>query len=467
MAIREGGQAHRQASEEAQRQRVKELQDTRRSVVKERAVLVEVVCVAPGEPDEKGHRNRLEELRRLADTAGARVVGTVTQRRRRIHPGTYIGHGKVEELLGVARAKRANVIIFDNDLTPAQVRNLEKGTGIKTIDRSELILDIFASRARTHEARLQVELAQLEYTFPRLKRMWTHLSRMEGGIGTRGPGETQLESDRRIVRRRIQDLKARLARIDARKEREVRSRGDQLTVGLVGYTNAGKSSLLNALTGADAYVQDKLFATLDTRTRAWPLPYGLTGLLSDTVGFIRDLPHHLVASFKATLEEAVHARLLLHVVDASTEHVRVDLDAVAAVLQEIGCSGKPQLVVLNKVDLVTDPVHLDLLERACPGSVATSALTGTGLDRLADVVTERLAGPETEATVRADAADGRLLAWIDQHAAVLDRTIQDGCIVQTVRLPRRLFDEIPRVAEASYTVSDVSPSDVSQGEDVA
>ena len=444
---------------------MKELQDTRRTVVKERAALVEVICDAPGEPDEKGHRDRLEELWRLADTAGARVVATMTQRRRAIHPGTYIGRGKVDELRALAQAERANVIIFDNDLTPAQVRNLESATAVKTIDRSELILDIFASRARTHEARLQVELAQLEYTFPRLKRMWTHLSRMEGGIGTRGPGETQLETDRRIVRRRIQDLKARLDRIDARKEREVRSRRDQLTVGLVGYTNAGKSSLLNALTGARAYVEDILFATLDTRTRSWPLPHGLTALLSDTVGFIRDLPHHLVASFKATLEEAVHAGLLLHVVDASTEHVRADLAAVATVLEEIGCSQKPQLVVLNKVDLVTDPLHLDLLARGCPGAVATSAKTGAGLDRLAAVVTERLAGPETEATVRADAADGRLLAWIDQHAAVLDRTIQDGCIIQTVRLPRRLLDEIPRVAEASYTVSDVSPGDVSRDGD--
>ena len=435
---------------------MKELQDTRRTVVKERAVLVEVLCDARGEPDEKGHRDRLEELERLTRTAGARVVATLTQRRRTIHPGTYIGRGKVDELRGLAGAERANVIIFDNDLAPAQIRNLEKGTGVKTIDRSELILDIFASRARTHEARLQVELAQLEYAYPRLAKMWTHLSRIEGGIGTRGPGETQLETDRRIVRRRIKDLKARLARIDARKEREVRSRRDQLTIGLVGYTNAGKSSLLNALTGARAYVQDKLFATLDTRTRSWSLPHGLTALLSDTVGFIRDLPHHLVSSFKATLEEAVHADLLLHIVDASTEHVRADLKAVATVLEEIGCSGKPQLVVLNKVDLVTEPLHLDLLRRVCPGAVATSALAGDGLDRLADAVTERLMGPETEATVRADVADGRLLAWIDRHATVLDRAIEDSRIVQTVRLPRRMLDDIPRVAEASQTVSDVS-----------
>ena len=433
---------------------MKELQDTRRTVVQERAVLVEVISDASGRTSDEGHRDRLEELQRLADTAGAKVVATMTQRRRHIHPGTYIGHGKVEELGALCRDKKAHVVIFDNDLTLAQVRNLEKVTGVKTIDRSELILDIFASRARTREARLQVELAQLEYTYPRLQRLWTHLSRMEGGgIGTRGPGETQLETDRRLVRNRIGDLKRRLAEIDARKEREVASRRDQLTVGIVGYTNAGKSSLLNALTGADAYVEDKLFATLDTRTRAWALPFGLTALLSDTVGFIRDLPHHLVASFKATLEEAVHAHLLLHVVDVSTEHVRADLDAVARVIEEIGCRDKPQLVVLNKVDLVDDPFHLDLAKRMSPGAVAVSAKRGYGLDALARAVTERLAGPEREVTVRADAADGRLLAWLDRHAIVLDRTTADTTVVQTVRLPQRLVGEINRVAEASYTVT--------------
>ena len=429
---------------------MKELKRTRRTVVKERAVLVGVVCDAEGDAH---HRERLEELERLADTAGARVVGTMTQRRRRIHPGTYIGHGKVEELGSLCRSRKADVVIFEGDLTPAQVRNLEQGTGVKTLDRSELILDIFAARARTREARLQVELAQLEYTYPRLRRMWTHLSRIEGGIGTRGPGETQLETDRRLVRKRIGDLKRRLAEIDARKEREVASRRDQLTVGLVGYTNAGKSSLLNAVTGGNVRVEDRLFATLDTRTRTWQLPHGLTALLSDTVGFIRDLPHHLVASFKATLEEAVHADLLLHVVDVSTRHMREDIEAVEAVLAEIGCRDKPQLVVLNKVDLVEDEGHVDLARRACPGAVATSAARGDGLDRLAEVVLERLMGPEREVTVRADATDGRLLAWLQQHADILHREVVDTQVVQTVRLPEGLVRQIDRVAEASYTVT--------------
>jgi GTP-binding protein HflX len=424
----------------------------RESVVRERAILVEVI--RDGDGSESGHRDRLEELGRLADTAGAEIVGTLTQNRRSIHPGTYIGKGKVDELQQLAHAKRANVIIFGNDLTLAQVRNLEKAVDCKTIDRSELILDIFATRARTLEAKLQVELAQLEYTLPRLKQLWTHLSRMEGGgsIATRGPGETQLESDRRIARDRIVELRRRLREIDARKEREVLSRRGALTVGLVGYTNAGKSSLLNAVTGSDVYVEDKLFATLDTRTRQWPLPYRVSALLSDTVGFIRDLPHHLVASFKATLEEAVHADLLLHVVDVSTEHVSADMEAVEKVLDEIGCKNKPQLVVFNKADLVEDALTIEVLRRRWPDSVTTSAKSGAGLEKLAQAVMERLVGPPQETVIRAAAGNWRLLAWIDQHATVLERGVEDGEIVQTVRLPERLMAEMTRLAQTTTPV---------------
>ena len=426
------------------RKPVRELKQTRRSVARERAVLVEVITHDDGDLD--GHRDRLEELHRLADTAGAEIVATMTQRRQSIHPGTYVGKGKVEELKALAEAHRANVIIFDNDLTPAQVRNLEKAVDVKTIDRSELILDIFATRARTLEAKLQVELAQLEYSLPRLKQLWTHLSRMEGGgLATRGPGETQLESDRRQARDRVQELKEKLRTIDARKEREVLARGGQLTVGIVGYTNAGKSSLLNALTGSHEYVEDKLFATLDTRTRIWRLPHGLKALLSDTVGFIRDLPHHLVASFKATLQEAVHANLLLHVVDVSTEHVRADMEAVAHVLDEIGCKDKPQLVVFNKADLVDDPLRLDILSRAHPGSVATSAKSGQGLEELTRAVTERLAGAMQETVIRSAAGDGKMLSWIQHHATVLEQQAKDGEIITRVRLPARLIAEISRM----------------------
>jgi GTP-binding protein HflX len=430
------------------------LKQTRANVARERAILVEVISDDTGAVDENGNRDQLEELGRLADAAGVVVVGEMTQRRKVIHPGTYIGKGKVEELKELAHGKRANVVIFDNDLTPGQIRNLEEELACKTIDRSELILDIFATRARTTEARLQVELAQLEYTYPRLKQFWTHLSRLEagGGIGLRGPGETQLESDRRLVRDRIVDLKKRLKEIDARREREVQSRGGAMTVGIVGYTNAGKSSLLNALTGSDVYVEDKLFATLDTRTRSWRLPHRVTALVSDTVGFIRNLPHHLVASFKATLEEAVHADLLLHVVDVSTEHWRADMEAVAAVLKEINCSEKPQLVVLNKADLVEDPLTLDLARRGLGGAVVASAKTGLGLEALGREVLRRLAGEIKEVTVRADVTDGKLLAWIDEHGEVLSRHTTDDEVVQTVRLPERLLAKIDRVATQKFVV---------------
>ncbi len=312
----------------------------------ERAVLVSVALPhRPWISDDP-----LDELRGLATTAGAVVVASILQKREHVVPASYIGKGKLVELQEAVEAHDADVVIFDNDLSPAQTRNLEKATSIKVIDRSELILDIFASRARTVAARLQVELAQLEYALPRLRRMWTHLSRYKGGIGLRGPGETQLEEDRRLVTLRIRDLKAKLVVVQARKQREVRGRSEEHTVSLVGYTNAGKSTLMNALTGADVYVEDKLFSTLDTRTRQWHLPPppmtaesaatrgGYKVLLSDTVGFIRDLPHHLIASFKATLEETRQARLLLHVVDASSPFAERQIQAVTSVLKELDCA---------------------------------------------------------------------------------------------------------------------------------
>src|SRR5881227_3539804 len=302
----------------------------------------------------------LDELRGLATTAGATIVGGLCQKRLKINPKSYIGKGKLEELQQQVEATDADVVIFDNDLSPGQIRNLEKATQVKVLDRSELILDIFATRARSNEARLQVELAQLEYALPRLRQMWTHLSRIKGGIGLRGPGETQLEEDRRLVDQRIRDLRARLVEVQARKEREVRTRREEHTASLVGYTNAGKSTLMNALTGAGVLAEDKLFSTLDTRTRQWRLKDWGRVLLSDTVGFIRDLPHHLVASFKATLEETRQARLLLHVVDASSPVAEEHIKAVNGVLKELGCGDKPTLLVLNKIDRVKDRSYVDV-----------------------------------------------------------------------------------------------------------
>ena len=368
----------------------------------------------------------LEELRGLATTAGAVVVGGLVQRRQEIIPGTYIGKGKVQELHDEVQAKDADVVIFDNDLSPAQVRNVEKATGVKVLDRSELILDIFATRARSMEARLQVELAQLEYALPRLRRMWTHLSRYGGGIGLRGPGETQLEEDRRLVSLRIRDLKNRLTVVQARKEREVRSRSDEHTVSLVGYTNAGKSTLMNALTGAGVHVEDKLFSTLDTRTRQWRLADWGRVLLSDTVGFIRDLPHHLVASFKATLEEARQARLLLHVVDASNAAAEEQIKAVNKVLDELDCGAKPALLVLNKVDRVTDPSFIHVLQSHHRRAVAVSAATGKGLAELSAAVIEMLSADFANAEIDMAAGNGKVLAYLAAHADVYRQEFREN-----------------------------------------
>ncbi len=408
------------------------------TVRREQAVLVSVAL--PHRPFLGA--DPLEELRGLAESAGAGVVGELTQKRPDVVPATYIGKGKLEQLQQLVQTSDADVVIFDNDLTPAQVRNLEKATQVKVLDRSELILDIFASRARTVEARMQVELAQLEYNLPRLKRMWTHLSRYKGGIGLRGPGETQLEEDRRLVAARIQDLKARLAVVQSRKEREVWSRREEHTVSLVGYTNAGKSTLMNALTGADAFVQDQLFSTLDTRTRQWHLKDWGRVLLSDTVGFIRELPHHLVASFKATLEEARQARLLLHVVDASNPHAEEHIRAVHAVLKELTCDHKPALLVLNKIDRVADHAELAVLSRRHPRAVAVSAVTRQGLDDLREAVIETLGQDFAEAEVETDAGNGKVLAYLAAHAEIHRQEYRDNRVRVRCHLPRHLLHHI-------------------------
>lgn len=384
----------------------------------------------------------LDELRGLATTAGAVIVGGLTQRRQDIIPATYIGKGKLQELQELVQSSDADVVIFDNDLSPAQVRNLEKTLGVKVLDRSELILDIFATRARSVEARLQVELAQLEYALPRLRKLWTHLSRYKGGIGLRGPGETQLEEDRRLVALRISDLKGRLEAVQARKEREVRSRFEEHTVSLVGYTNAGKSTLMNALTGAGVYVEDKLFSTLDTRTRQWRLSDWGKVLLSDTVGFIRDLPHHLIASFKATLEEARQARLLLHVVDASNPAAEEQIKAVNQVLSELQCDRKPTLLVLNKIDRLKDHSFLHVLQKHHPRAVAVSAYTRQGLDELREAVIAMLSADFTNTEIDVAAGNGKVLAYLAAHADVYRQVFHDNRVTLRCYLPRRLVHHI-------------------------
>jgi GTP-binding protein HflX len=414
-----------------------ELKSTERLDRREKTILVGVLLPdVDGNPDDP-----LDEIRGLAKTAGLIIVGSLIQRRREPDIATYIGSGKVEELKELVEAHEADLVLFDNDLGPAQTRNLERLLGVKVIDRTEVILDIFATSARTHEAHLQVELAQLEYALPRLKRMWTHLSRYKGGIGVRGPGEKQLEEDRRLVTHRIQDLKAKLSKVQARKEREVAGRGDVATVSLVGYTNAGKSTLMNALTGADVFVEDKLFATLDTKTRAWRLERGTTVMLSDTVGFVRDLPHNLVASFRATLEEAVHADLLLHVLDVGHPHAEQQFRSVHQVLGEIGAKDKPEILLLNKIDTEEGEHQYHTWKALHPEAIGISARTGRGLGEVAEAVYQVVRGHQVDVTLEADVTNGRLLSFIESHTRVHDRQFVDGRIqLRTVMGKQTLAD---------------------------
>jgi len=334
-----------------------------------------------------GTRGRaLDELALLADTAGAQVLGRLTQRRGAVHPRTFIGKGKVEELKSLAAERDADLVIFDDDLSPAQVRNLEKTLDRKVIDRSELILDIFASRARTRESRLQVELAQLEYTLPRLTGMWKHLERQAGGIGTRGPGETQLETDRRLVRERIAKLKHDLESVERERETQRRRRRREFRAALVGYTNAGKSTLFNALTRSHVFVENRLFATLDATTRQMVSPGRQVALITDTVGFIRKLPHHLVASFHSTLVEAIEADVLLHVVDASDPDFRGQMLAVDGALEQILDVPRPTVLVFNKCDLLGDETLAVGLRAEFPGCHVVSGRTGEDLASLRDHV---------------------------------------------------------------------------------
>ena len=415
---------------------MKDVRENSTKVESEKAILVRVQFT-----DETWEKDPLAELRGLAKTAGAVPVGTLTQRRDKPDMTTCLGRGKVEELTKLVKDEEAEIVLFDNVLTPGQIRNLERAIEARVVDRTELILDIFATHAQTHEARLAVELAQSEYSLPRLKRMWTHLSRIKMGIGMRGPGEKQLEVDKRLVEKRIADLRRELTAIERRKEREVANRYEHLTVSLVGYTNAGKSTLMNALTGAGVYAADKLFATLTTRTRRWQLPNWGPVLLSDTVGFIRDLPHGLIASFRATLEEARQADLLLHVADASNPAVLEQIASVVETLREIGIDEKDLLLVLNKVDELPSCSLGGLLDRY-PHAVAVSAVTGEGLDRLAMAVSDALARYFRDVDVELSVADGKLMAFLAEHGEVLSRTTRDERSIFHVRIPERFLGRI-------------------------
>ncbi|MEX0702907.1 MAG: GTPase HflX [Planctomycetales bacterium] len=412
-------------------------------VHEKKAVLAAVIERDAGRAEQIDKEHVLDELRGLVKTAGVTVVDTVVQVREKPDASTYFGKGKVVELKRSVEEHGAELVICDNDLSPAQGRNLEEETGAVIVDRSEVILDIFASRARTYEARLQVELAQLLYFRPRLKRLWTHLERIEGGVGAgRGPGEKQLETDRRLIDKRIAELKRKLEGVEHRRERTVAARRGTLTVSLVGYTNAGKSTLMNALTGAGVYVADALFATLDTRTRRWNLPHLGDVLLSDTVGFIRNLPHHLVASFTSTLEEARQAELLLHVVDVSHPEAERQIATVYKVLAEIGVGTENVLLVFNKIDALEGRARLDILRAAHSDTISVSAATGEGLERLAAAVAERLGQGYVQAEIETGVGNGRLFHYLAEHAEVTGTEYHDSRVTFSCRIPRRFTERI-------------------------
>lgn len=366
----------------------------------------------------------LAELASLAITAGADVVGGEWQNRRHVDPAWYVGKGKAEELLAARSETRFNLLIADDELSPAQQKSLESLLNVKVIDRSRLILDIFAQHAQTHEGRLQVELAQLEYQLPRLTRLWTHLSRTQGGIGSRGPGESQLETDRRIIRERIKKMKERVGHVRQQRSTAARGRDRRLipTVSIVGYTNAGKSSLLNALVGSEvALAEDRLFATLDPTSRQVKLGDGQTVIVTDTVGFIHKLPHQLIDAFQATLEEVTRADVLIEVVDAADPHAPEHRATVQKVLDELGAGDKPRVVALNKVDLLSEAAAAGEGISTAPiigGAVPVSATTGFGLDALRTALSDVLASLWVEVDVALPYAAGELLARIRERGTV-------------------------------------------------
>ncbi|MBN2446100.1 MAG: GTPase HflX [Phycisphaerae bacterium] len=426
----------------------------------EKAILVGVL-----KNGEQIRDDPLAELAELVRSAGCEVAARVVQHRRSFAAATCVGRGKLDEIRQKAEAYEADVVVFDNDLSPSQLREIEKAVERKVLDRSEIILDIFASRARTHEARLQVELAQLEYTAPRLRGMWTHLERIAGaggatgvgavgGVGTRGPGERQIEIDRRIVGKRVAFLKGQIAEIDRRRQREVQARRNHFTVSLVGYTNAGKSSLMNALTAADTPTEDRLFATLDTLTRKWSLGGGRHVLLSDTVGFIRNLPHHLVASFRATLEEAIHADLLMHVVDAANPEAERQIADVETVLDALGLADHKLLLVLNKADIAEDAALITVLRQQWPDSVLISARTGQGLDELTSFVLTDVRGEQREMTLSVPASDGRALDFLERYSEVMGREYADGRAIVQVRIAPRALDHLHSMSRDIRHASD-------------
>jgi GTP-binding protein HflX len=384
----------------------------------------------------------LEELALLAQTAGLQVDHQIVQERDKIHPATFVGSGKVDDILSYITDKESTVVIFDDDLSPAQIRNLEKILNVKVIDRSTLILDIFARHARSREAKTQVELAQLQYLLPRLTRQWTHLSRQVGGIGTRGPGETQLETDRRLVRKRIKKLSADLQKIDRQQSIRRKNRKNLFRVALIGYTNVGKSTIMNLFSDASVRVENQLFATLDSTVRRVKVNENHEILLGDTVGFIRKLPAHLVASFQSTLDEVREADLLLHIVDGQNPQFREQMKVVMSVLQELNVRHMPMVTVFNKIDLITDTQDIGVLKKEYPNSILFSALRHIGVEALKRRITQFIEKKYVTMKIEVPITDQKLIHFLHATGHIIDRHYDGNFVELTLKCSQEIYAKL-------------------------
>jgi GTP-binding protein HflX len=419
------------------------LDDVKNSDIdKEKVLLVGLYGLSSAKFQAEEH---LEELAMLTDTAGGITVGRVLQQRNRPDVSSYVGKGKLQELKGQMKALDAKTIIFDDDLSPTQIRNVEKVTESKVLDRSALILDIFASRAQTSAAKTQVELAQLQYLLPRLTRYWTHLSRQSGGIGTKGPGETQIETDRRIIGQRIGVLKSKLEKLDRQRTTQRKSRDSMVRVSLVGYTNAGKSTLMNALTNSGVFAENRLFATLDSTVRRHQLNNHEI-LLSDTVGFIRKLPHHLVESFKSTLDEVREADLLLHVVDGSSPMVHEYIEVVDETLKELKATKQDRILIFNKVDRMNDEQH-EMLRQEYPDAHYISAVRGIGLSELEAAIEDRIESQYLAIDVEIPLHAYKAVAFIHEHAHVDSEKYNENNVLISCKIDQKDFKQLSKMLD--------------------
>ena len=415
---------------------------------RERALLIGLSVFPTTREQAQDH---IDELESLVDTAGADTIVKIIQGLPREDGATFIGKGKVEEIAAICIDENITLVVVDDELSPVQARNLGKMLDRKVIDRTALILDIFAGRAQSSEARTQVELAQLQYLLPRLTRQWTHLSKQYGGIGTKGPGETQIETDRRMIRTRIGHLREKLEKIDTQRETQRKGRQELFRVALVGYTNAGKSTLMNELSGADVHAENRLFATLDTTVRSVELEAGRKILVSDTVGFIRKLPQHLIASFRSTLAEVKEADLLLHVIDAASPTVMEQIAVVEETLSGIGASDVPMLMVFNKVDLLEPGSDtLSDLKARYPNLIAISAASGIGLGALREKLTETVELSLIERTIQVPMASYNILGKVHEWADVLDKTFDDNFAYLRLRFSPKVRDHVERILSSAH-----------------